>query len=176
MKLLSGLLAVSIAAVACARRAPDAPPNDSFGAQGLNGVAERGRGGGEGIGLCPECAGDSLAKLRIGAIVATGSLPPAVIQEVVRQDSSGFLRCYKSALHEAPDVQGRVTVVFVIAKSGAVVDASGGDSDLPDAGMVACVIHEFAGLHFPAPSEGEVHVTFPLRFFPPARNAGASTQ
>jgi hypothetical protein len=152
--MLSGLLAVTLV-LACASREPAAPSNARPA----------------GIGLCPECSGDGLAKLRIGAIAVTGNLPAAAIQEVVRQDSAAFLGCYKSALRDAPDVHGRVTVAFVIAESGAVVDANGGGSDLSDASMVACVIHEFAELRFPAPSVGEAHVVFPLQFFPPARKA-----
>ncbi len=157
------------------------PPNtvpaaDPFAALGLTGVGEEGARRGEGIGLCPECASEGLAKLRIGAIVAIGNLPTEVIQEVVRQHGAGFLRCYKSALRDTPRVQGRVTVAFVIANSGVVVAASVGDSDLPDARMVACVTHEFSGLRFPAPSEGEVHVVFPLQFFPPVDKAGAPTR
>jgi hypothetical protein len=168
--MLSGFLVASLAAVACARRAPEAPA-DSFAPRGLTGVGVHEGGRSEGVGLCPECAGEGLAKLRIGAIEATGNLPREVIQEVVRQDSAGLLRCYKRGLGEAAELQGHVTIVFVIANSGAVIDATNGNSDLPNAAVIACVIKDFASLRFPAPSEGEVHVVFPLQFFAPVRKA-----
>jgi hypothetical protein len=63
-------------------------------------------------------------------------------------------------------LQGRVATRFVISREGAVMSAQNGGSDLPDSGVVSCVVSVFYGLSFPAPSDGIVAVTYPIMFAP----------
>ncbi len=163
---------------------------ESFGAGGLglSGIGEG--GGGEGIGLGSigtighgsgtgsgqgfgsghgRLGGDHKAKapqLRQGAITVSGRLPPEVIQRIVRQSFGRFRLCYENGLRNNPNLQGRVSVRFVIDRSGAVSSTGNGGSDLPDSSVVSCVVRSFSGLSFPQPEGGIVTVVYPISFAP----------
>ena len=165
---------------------------DSFGAGGLglSGVGEGGGGRGEGIGLgnigtIGHGAGTGTGQgfgnghgrlggahqtrspsLRQGATQVNGRLPQEVIQRIVRQNFGRFRLCYENGLRTNPNLQGRVAVKFVIDRSGAVSTASDGGSDLPDQGVVSCVVRGFGNLSFPQPEGGIVTVVYPVIFSP----------
>ncbi len=168
---------------------------DSYGmgGLGLSGVGEggcSGRGCGEGIGLgtigtlnhgSGTGDGDGFGKghghlgrphhphpptVRIGVSQVSGRLPPEVIQRIVRQNFGRFRLCYENGLRNSPSLQGRVGVRFVIGRDGAVSNVGNGGSDLPDAGVVSCVVRAFYGLSFPQPENGIVTVTYPIVFTP----------
>jgi Inner membrane component of T3SS, cytoplasmic domain len=167
---------------------------DSYGAGGLGltGIGEGGGGRGEGIGLGPLGTighggglgdgdgfgnGHSSGRLsgtrkahpptvRVGATELTGHLPPEVIQRIVRQNFGRFRLCYENGLRNNPNLGGRVAVRFVIGRDGGVSNVGNGGSDLPDAGVVSCVVRAFYGLSFPAPDSGIVTVTYPIVFAP----------
>jgi hypothetical protein len=165
---------------------------DSFGAGGLglSGVGEGGGGRGEGIGLgnfggLGHGAGTgtgqgigngrgrlggghkvSAPKLREGATQVNGRLPPEVIQRIVRQNFGRFRLCYENGMRANPNLQGRVSVKFIIDRSGAVSMTADGGSDLPDQGVVQCVVRGFGNLSFPQPEGGMVTVVYPIMFNP----------
>jgi hypothetical protein len=165
---------------------------DAFGAGGLglSGVGEGGGGRGEGIGLgnigtLGHGAGTGTGQgfgnghgrlggahqtkspsLRQGATQVNGRLPPEVIQRIVRQNFGRFRLCYENGLRTNPNLQGRVAIKFVIDRSGAVSTASDGGSDLPDQGVVGCVVRGFGNLSFPQPEGGIVTVVYPIIFNP----------
>ncbi len=165
---------------------------DSFGAGGLglSGIGEGGGGRGEGIGLGSigtighgagagsgqgfgnghgRLAGSHRTKppqVRMGATSVSGRLPPEVIQRIVRQNFGRFRLCYENGLRNNPNLQGRVGVRFVIGRDGAVSNVGNGGSDMPDGGVVSCVVRAFYGLSFPQPEGGIVTVTYPIMFSP----------
>jgi hypothetical protein len=165
---------------------------DSFGAGGLglSGVGEGGGGKGEGIGLgsigtIGHGAGTGTGQgfggghgglgsghrtkspgIRAAAATINGRLPPEVIQRIVRQNFGRFRLCFENGLTKNPNLQGRVTVKFIIDRSGAVTMASDGGSELPDTGVVQCVVRGFSNLSFPAPEGGVVQVAYPIIFTP----------
>jgi hypothetical protein len=165
---------------------------DSFGAGGLglSGVGEGGGGRGEGIGLGDKGVlghgagtgtgqgfGNGSGKLsgahttkapqiRQGATQVNGRLPPEVIQRIVRQNFGRFSMCYQNGLRTNPTLAGRVAVRFIIDRTGAVSSVSDGGSDLPDQGVVGCVVRGFSGLSFPQPEGGIVTVVYPISFSP----------
>jgi hypothetical protein len=165
---------------------------DSFGAGGLglSGVGEGGGGRGEGIGLGNigtighgagtgngqgfgnghgRLGGAHATKsptLRQGATQVNGRLPPEVIQRIVRQNFGRFRLCYENGLRTNPTLSGRVAVKFVIDRSGSVSTAQDGGSDLPDKGVVSCVVRGFGNLSFPQPEGGIVTVVYPISFSP----------
>jgi len=165
---------------------------DSFGAGGLglSGVGEGGGGRGEGIGLgnigtIGHGAGTGTGQgfgnghgrlggahqtrapsIRQGATQVNGRLPPEVIQRIVRQNFGRFRLCYENGLRTNPNLAGRVSVKFVIDRSGAVTTSSDGGSDLPDQGVVGCVVRGFGNLSFPQPEGGIVTVVYPIIFNP----------
>jgi pSer/pThr/pTyr-binding forkhead associated (FHA) protein len=165
---------------------------DSFGAGGLglSGVGEGGGGRGEGIGLggigtIGHGAGmgngqgfgnghgrlggahkTSAPSLRQGATQVNGRLPAEVIQRIVRQNFGRFRLCYENGLRTNPNLSGRVSVKFVIDRSGSVSTASDGGSEIPDQGVVSCVVRGFGNLSFPQPEGGIVTVVYPIIFNP----------
>jgi len=165
---------------------------DSFGAGGLglSGVGEGGGGRGEGIGLGNigtighgagtgngqgfgnghgRLGGAHATKspqLRQGATTVNGRLPPEVIQRIVRQNFGRFRLCYENGLRTNPTLSGRVAVKFVIDRSGSVSTAQDGGSDIPDKGVVSCVVRGFGNLSFPQPEGGIVTVVYPITFSP----------
>ena len=165
---------------------------ESFGAGGLglSGTGEGGGGRGEGIGLgnigtIGHGAGTGTGQgfgsghgslrgghkvkspsIRQGQTQVNGRLPPEVIQRIVRQNFGRFRLCYENGMRTNPNLSGRVAVRFVIDRSGAVSSASDGGSDLPDRGVVSCVVRGFGNLSFPQPEGGIVTVVYPIHFSP----------
>ncbi len=103
---------------------------------------------------------------RTGVLTVSGRIPREVIQRIVRQNYGRFRLCYENGLRSNPSLQGRVAVRFVIGRDGAVSNVSNGDSDLPDASVVRCVVQAYYGLSFPEPEGGIVMVTYPIMFSP----------
>ncbi len=165
---------------------------DSFGAGGLglSGVGEGGGGRGEGIGLggigtIGHGAGTGNGQgfgnghgrlggahqtkapsIRQGATQVNGRLPAEVIQRIVRQNFGRFRLCYENGLRTNPNLSGRVSVKFVIDRSGSVATAQDGGSEIPDQGVVSCVVRGFGNLSFPQPEGGIVTVVYPIIFNP----------
>ena len=165
---------------------------ESFGAGGLglSGVGEGGGGPGQGIGLGGLNIGHgggpgdgqgfgighgplhgghvvkSPGGLRQGNPTINGRLPPEVIQRIVRQNFGRFRLCYESGLRANPSLSGRVSVKFVIDRSGAVSMSQDGGSELPDQGVVQCVVRSFSNLSFPQPEGGIVTVVYPMTLDP----------
>ena len=65
-----------------------------------------------------------------------------------------------------PSLSGRVAVRFVVGRDGSVSSVGNGGSDLPDGGVVSCVVNSFRGLSFPAPDDGIVTVGYAKQFSP----------
>ena len=104
--------------------------------------------------------------MRPGSTTVSGRLPAEVIQRAVRQNFGRFRMCYEQGLMRNPNLEGRVTARFVIGRDGGVSNVSNGGSDLPDSGVVSCVVSAFYGLSFPAPDGGIVTVSYPIAFSP----------
>jgi len=166
-----------------------------FGGLGLSGDGEGGGHSGEGIGmgpidighgdggghddgfgpggnighrghLMPAHATRAPDPLRFGEGTVNGHIPREVIQRVVHQNHGRFRFCYEQGLRTNPSLQGRVAVRFVIGRDGSVMNATNGDSDLPDATVVKCVVGVYYNLTFPAPEGGIVTVNYPIVFSP----------
>ena len=160
------------------------------GGLGLSGIGEGGGGRGEGIGLGSigtfgHGAGTGtgqgfgsghgrlggghktkVPRVRMGATQVSGRLPKEVIQRIVRQNYGRFRLCYEQGLQKNPNLQGRVAVRFVIGRNGAVSNVGNGGSDIPDSGVVSCVVRAYYGLSFPPPEGGIVTVVYPIMFSP----------
>jgi len=161
------------------------------GGLGLTGIGEGGGGRGLGIGIggIGTCGGTICSGLEggfgrsvgrhgpehatkvprvtpIGGTSVSGRLPPEVIQRIVRQNFGRFRMCYEQGLGRNPNLEGRVVARFVIGRDGAVSNVSNGGSDIPDSGVVSCVISAYYGLSFPTPEDGIVTVSYPIMFSP----------
>jgi outer membrane biosynthesis protein TonB len=84
----------------------------------------------------------------------------------VKANEGRFRFCYEQGLERRPELRGRVTTRFVIARDGsvAVAAAVAAESDLPDEAVVACVVRAFGALSFPEPAGGLVTVEYPYVF------------
>ena len=102
----------------------------------------------------------------MGAVSVSGRLPPEVIQRIVRQNFGRFRLCYENGLRNNPNLQGRVSVRFVIGRDGAISNVSNGGSDLPDSGVVSCIVRAYYGLSFPQPEGGIVTAVIPVMLSP----------
>lgn len=105
-------------------------------------------------------------KIRSGGDTVSGHLPPEVVQRIVRQNYGRFRQCYENGLRANPNLTGRVTARFVIGREGSVTNVQNGGSDIPDSGVVSCVVSAFYGLSFPTPEAGIVTVSYPIMFSP----------
>jgi hypothetical protein len=101
-----------------------------------------------------------------GDVQAGGRLPAEIIQRIVRMNFGRFRLCYENGARGNPSLQGRVTVKFLIDRTGAVSMAADGGSDLPDQNVVQCVVRSFSNLSFPQPDNGVVTVVYPILFSP----------
>jgi hypothetical protein len=110
----------------------------------------------------------------MGETNVSGSLPPEVVQRVVRQSFGRFRLCYEDGLRNDPALAGKVTVTFLIAASGDVATATA-SGELPDAAVRSCVARSFLTLSFPPPDKGgTVKVSYPI-IFSPGEGSGASS-
>jgi tetratricopeptide (TPR) repeat protein len=133
-----------------------------------NGVIRTGQGFGAGHGRLGGSHGVAAPKVRMGAATVSGRLPPEIVQRIVRQNFGRFRVCYEQGLSRSPKLTGRVSARLVIGRDGSVSHVGNGGSDIPDAGVLSCVLSAFYGLSFPQPESGIVTVVFPILFEPGA--------
>ena len=136
------------------------PGGGSIGLGNIGTLGSGGSTGGRGTASAPT--------LRQGPTQVNGRLPPEVIQRIVRQNFGRFRLCYENGLRTNPTLSGRVSAKFVIDKNGNVQSTQDGGSDLPDQGVVSCVVRGFGNLSFPQPESGTVVVVYPIIFNPGA--------
>ncbi len=106
----------------------------------------------------------SSSKLRVGRMEVSGRLPREVVHRTLRNNYGRVEMCYEKGLARNPNLEGRVTVRFIIGNDGKVSNVSNGGSDLPDAEVVTCVMHAYSRVSFPQPEGGVVTVVYPISF------------
>ncbi|MBW2459315.1 MAG: AgmX/PglI C-terminal domain-containing protein, partial [Deltaproteobacteria bacterium] len=143
----------------------DDPGLGSIGTIGHGAGTGSGQGFGSGHGRLGRSHRSRPPRVRMGAVTVSGRLPPEVIQRIVRQNFGRFRLCYENGLRENPNLQGRVTVRFVIGRDGSISNVGGG-GDMPNDGAISCVSRAFYGLSFPQPEGGVVTVSYPIVFTP----------
>lgn len=94
-----------------------------------------------------------------------GELDKVEIDVAIKQRMPSIRACYEKELRRDPELAGRVTVRFVIDRSGAVKYAALRASDLDNPLVESCVVSEVRDLRFPAPrGTGTVVVSYPFVF------------
>ena len=107
-----------------------------------------------------------------GEVETTGDLDKEVIRHHVASATEQYKRCYEKELLANPDVQGVVTVSFVIGADGSVSTADASGLGAP---MDECIADVFRGLVFPKPTGGGVvNVRYPLHFNSGEPGSGAA--
>lgn len=96
-----------------------------------------------------------------------GHLEAEVIQSSIRAEYPRFRACYEDALRRDPNIEGRVSVSFIIQLSGEVSDAHAVCPTLADHQAIDCVVEQFRKIKFPPPEGGGVVTVFyPIMFSP----------
>ena len=167
-------------------------PNWGLGGFAMNGTGRGGGGDGEGtIGVgnlvgIGTCCGNQKNKTWYAAVpelkkaikekgpsiiphsgTVIGSLAKEDIRRVVRQHLNEVKYCYEKQLAVKEDLEGRVSIKFIILPSGAVKAASVADSTLGSDAAEQCIADAFERWTFPAPPDGGVVVvTYPITLKP----------
>lgn len=91
-------------------------------------------------------------------------LDKEAIRSVVRDNIKEIRSCYKAALEQDADLEGRISLRLKITSSGSVDDATVLDADF-DGGVPSCVAKSARSWKFPT-SKAKTVVTYPFRFKP----------
>jgi len=156
--------------------------------QGYGGMGARGMGlggGGEGLGIGGagtvglgqgsggygkvDLGGKKKDLVRIvpGQTTVVGGLAREVIARVIQEHQSEIKYCYEVQLNRNPSLAGKVTVLFTIDGSGAVVDGTVSETTLNNAETEKCMLSKIRRWKFPEPAgNGIVKVNFPWIFKP----------
>ena len=156
--------------------------NAGFGGLGLRGTGRGGGGTGEGtiglgrLGTMGHGAGGGsgsgygrgagglggrsarVPQIRSGAASVRGSLSKEVIRRIVQRHRNEVKFCYEQELNARPDLEGRVTIRFIISPSGAVQSSEVSSSDIGNRRVEQCIAQAVRRWPFPSPDGGGVVV------------------
>lgn len=125
------------------------------------GTIGHGGGGGDGSGYGRGAGGfrgraARVPRIRSGAADVRGSLSKEVIRRVIRRHINEVRFCYEQELNSRPDLEGRVTVRFIISPTGAVQTAMVQNTTLRNARVERCISGAVRRWTFPAPDGGGI--------------------
>lgn len=132
------------------------------------GTIGHGAGGGEGSGYGRGAGGfhgrsAKVPRIRSGKADIRGSLSKEVIRRIIQRHINEVRFCYEQELNSRPDLQGRVSVKFIISPTGAVQTAAVDQSDLGNPKAEQCIAGAVRRWTFPSPEGGGiVVVTYPF--------------
>ncbi len=137
---------------------------------GIGGIGTKGRGGGsgsygDGVGL--GMGGKKGVDIGITSSEPTvmGSLDKELIRQVIHRNRGQIRYCYESQLTRHPNLNGKVTVRFVITMNGDVSSSNVSQSTANNAELETCVAGRVRTWKFPKPKGGGVVVvTYPFIF------------
>ena len=93
---------------------------------------------------------------------SSGRLPPEIIQHTMRANYGRFRACHLEAQMRRPGVRGRITLGFLIGRSGRTYMQRAESHGL-DAAAVRCMSAAVTALRF-SPLAASVVVRYPIRF------------
>jgi hypothetical protein len=125
------------------------------------GTIGHGAGGGTGSGYGSGAGGFKgrqalVPKIRSGTADVRGSLSKEVIRRVIQRHINEVRFCYEQELNQRPDLQGRVTVKFIISPSGAVQSALVSETTLGAPRPEQCIAQAVRRWTFPSPEGGGI--------------------
>ncbi|MEM7609346.1 MAG: AgmX/PglI C-terminal domain-containing protein, partial [Myxococcota bacterium] len=85
-----------------------------------------------------------------------GSLSREVIRRVVRRHNTEVKFCYEQELNARPDLEGRVTIRFIISPTGAVQNAVTQATTLRNQRVENCIAQAVRRWTFPSPDGGGI--------------------
>ncbi len=133
------------------------------------GVSTAGRGGGGSMSGYGSLSGGNTGNAGIGLIEeeseVVGGLDRDVIAQYIKTQLGQILYCYERQLSAHPEMEGKVSVKFVINGTGKVDEQKIGDTTLKNATVEGCILNRVAQWKFPNPTGGtKVVVTYPFLF------------
>ena len=90
--------------------------------------------------------------------VVRGSLSREAIRRVIRRHINEVRFCYEQGLRQRPDLEGRVTVAFIISPSGSVQSSAVASSTIGNVRVEGCATRAVQRWNFPAPDGGGIVV------------------
>lgn len=137
---------------------------------GAIGLGTQGRGAGTDYGTNGDGLGTKIVgelKLATDQGVIVGALDRADIEAVIKRHLSQIRYCYQRELQRDPDLSGKITMGFTIAKDGSVAKAGVSTSTLNSAAVDQCIESRFYRMQFPEPRGGGIVVVkYPFLFSP----------
>ncbi|MBL4683790.1 MAG: AgmX/PglI C-terminal domain-containing protein [Nannocystaceae bacterium] len=99
------------------------------------------------------------------------------IRRTVRRHENDMRVCYNRALRHNPELQGRVTLRFLIGPDGTVIAAVVADSEVRDPTMTNCLARAIKRWSFPASLDNRrpAVVSYPFYFSVPQRRVRSPT-
>jgi hypothetical protein len=140
-------------------------------AEGLGGLGTKGRGSGaSGYGS----GGGEFGKKSEGGIssiggdpIILGALDKSLIDAVIKRHMNQIRYCYQRELTKNPNLGGKITIKFVIAKDGSVSKSDVKSSSMGNGAVEGCIADRFLKFQFPEPKGGGiVIVSYPFIFSP----------
>lgn len=140
-------------------------------ADGMGGMGTRGRGSGSsGYGS----GGGDFGTRGEGGIagvggdpIILGALDKSLIDAVIKRNMAAIRYCYQRELTKNPNLGGKITIKFVIAKDGSVSKSDVKSSSMGNGAVEGCIADRFLKFQFPEPKGGGiVIVSYPFIFSP----------
>jgi hypothetical protein len=147
------------AAAPAATDAPSDAPVDSAAEPALEDSAP----------AAPEGDAEAAASTGGSAISDGETRTMKVIQQTVLDNRARFRTCYDVVQEKEPEIQGDITIYFVLGSQGRVQEATLNEqrSTLKHPEVAKCIITELRKVQFPASSKGlETKVNYPFNFNP----------
>lgn len=100
--------------------------------------------------------------------VIKGSIPKDVIRRLVHRQLPQIKYCYEKGLASHPELEGRISIRFVISPKGVVQTALVSSSTIGDASVEKCIAGAVQRITFPEPADGGVVIaTYPFSLTSP---------
>jgi Ca-activated chloride channel family protein len=140
--------------------------SSSIGSGGLV-IATPNNGPSDAFGMGHGMVAPGGSSVQMGSAQVVGSLPPSVVERILRQRLGVVRLCYERGLGRDPSLIGRVNVRLVIDQDGKTLSATSAGGNLTDSSVVGCILAAVRTAEFPAPdSPVAVTVTVPFSFHP----------
>jgi len=136
--------------------------------RGIAGIGTSGRLGGGGMGYGSNI-GLGMRKdhnmTDIGTPVIMGALPMEVIKKVIDENKLQIRYCYEVQLQRQQNLEGKISMKWVIGATGSVADVKVKDTTMNNAAVENCIKEKIRTWRFPAPAGGGiVEVNYPFIF------------
>jgi len=109
--------------------------------------------------------GGTVSRTPARSVRVAGGLDRAEVLKVVNEHMGAVRNCYERALLARPDLEGKLSIEWVVGANGAVTTARLASSSMPEAVVASCILADLRRWTFPKPSGGRaVTVVFPFIF------------